>query len=139
MRGSLEQARARATDAMAGDWPPALRREDHWDWVGVRDLVAVVLLALAERDLVPVDQVADEDVLAVLDQGADAVRELADVSAATAPATAATWTWLTQEWPRTGSASGQYEGMLRSIGTGSTAPAVTVLTPWAARAVAAGR
>ncbi|MFB7747433.1 hypothetical protein [Streptomyces sp. NPDC056132] len=133
------QAAERAGQIAAADVPPALRSADHWDWVAIRGVLAVVLQALAVQTA-PGD-VPLRDVLEVLERGPAHVRRIVEpvARAATESAAADTWRWLTRTWPRPSAGPhdlrAQYGGMSRGIGAGHTGAAVDTVTPWAARAV----
>ncbi|MFE9413933.1 hypothetical protein ACFYN0_34885 [Streptomyces sp. NPDC006704] len=151
---SWSQALERAATIAAADTPSALRRLDHWDYVAIRGVVAVVLQAVAEQTHVPPAAVPLRDVQRHLEQGPGHVRVLAEsvvgaelahatdaVPAATAGDVSArgTWCWLTRTWPQPPGAPSahrvQYDGMTRGIGAGHPGAAVDTVLEWAARAV----
>ena len=159
---SWQSTLARAEEIAAAGFMPALRSDRHWDWVGVRGVLAVVLQALAEQTGRTPEEVPLAELLEHCEQGAGHIRDLAAVlvgeqlahsldadttaqtPAAGAPLTA-TWLWLTRLWPpAVPDAPGglppmghrQYGGMTRGIGRGHPGAAVDVLPDWVAHAVA---
>ena len=157
------QALARAGQITASIQPPALCTERHWDFVGIRGVLAVVLQALAyQTDRSPQD-VPGEALLWHCEQGAGHVRDLvvplvggqlahsidadpeAGVPAAGDPPVA-TWLWLTRLWPPPvpddvdglpPMRARRHDGMFRGIARGHPGAAVDLLTGWAADAVRA--
>ncbi len=138
-----EQAYARAGELAALDQPVV---DDSWDCTGVRGILAIALTSLSESAK---DPVQTGDLLSHLEAGPAAVRRLAavllgdDLAHATDidPATVdmndpvvGAWVWLTRSWP----ADGPWDGMSRGVARGLTAPALDILTGWAARAALTG-
>ena len=68
---------ARARLIAAAGYPPALRSDRHWDWVGVRGVLAIVLQARAVRTGRTPDEVPLAELLEHCEQGAGHIRELA--------------------------------------------------------------
>ncbi|MGW2866335.1 hypothetical protein [Streptomyces sp. NPDC001205] len=143
---SWHEALERADAVAAADMTAALRRPDHWDWVAVRGLVAIVLQALAEDGRTDPGAVPLRAVLEHLNRGPAHVRALAVRVVGLDPAAppsdesaASTWQWLTRTWPRPSEGPqglrAQYGGMTRGIGAGHAGAAVDTALPWAARAV----
>ncbi|MFF7098281.1 hypothetical protein ACFY9A_38785 [Streptomyces rubradiris] len=127
--------------------------ETNWDYVAVRDVIAVVLYAVGERTGLRPQDVPLGAVLWHLKGGSQQVRTLTEDllgptesawgagpadRAACGDSVAATWRWLTRYWPASswGGPASAWDGMSRSIGRGNPAPAVEVVTGWASRAVA---
>ena len=163
--GGWSQALTRAGQIAATLQPPALCTERHWDYVGIRGVLAIVLQALAERTGRSPEEVPLEELLEHCEQGAGHVRDLAatlvgeqlahSVDAdpdAGLPATSdppiATWLWLTRLWPPPvpDDVDGlpplrarRFEGMIRGIARGHPGAAVDLLSGWAADAAAAAR
>jgi hypothetical protein len=158
-----QQALTRAGRIVATIQQPALCTENHWDYVGIRGILAVVLQALAEQTGRDIDEVPLEDVLQHSERGADHVRDLAVPlvgerlahSLDTAPEVAvpaagdpplATWLWLTRLWPPVppDDVDGLppykprlHDGMIRGIARNHPGAALDLLTGWAADAVEA--
>jgi len=158
-----DQALARAGQITASLQPPALCTERHWDFVGIRGVLAVVLQSLAHQtDRSPRD-VPLEALLWHCEQGGGHVRDLvvplvggqlahsidadpeAGVPAAGDPPVA-TWLWLTRLWPPPvpddvdglpPQHARRHDGMIRGIARGHPGAAVDLLTGWAADAVRA--
>ncbi|MFE0056084.1 hypothetical protein [Streptomyces sp. NPDC059003] len=156
-----DQALERAAHIAAADHPPSLRTEQHWDYVAIRGLLAVVLHALAEHTgsspaTVPLDALQEH-----CEQGPEHLRALAVPLVGerlahgldTDPATVATagdsmvitWLWLTRTWPRQPSdqwptpTATQYNGMTRALGHGHPGAAIDILPCRAADAVNGAR
>lgn len=158
-----ERALIRAGRITAVDQPPALCTDLHWDYVGIRGVLAVVLQALAQQTGRSPDDVPLQDLWQHCDHGADHVRELAAAlfgdlaySLDTAPDApvptaedppVATWLWLTRLWPPAppddvdglppARPPQRWDGMTRGIARGNPGAAVDLLPISAADAAAA--
>ncbi|MFD7868494.1 hypothetical protein [Streptomyces sp. NPDC059783] len=154
--GALERAGRIAT---AGQ-PSALCTETHWDYVGVRGILAIVLWSLADDGRLDVEGIPLREVLDHCERGPAHVRALAaavvgeelanglDADPHAAAPTAGdspvtTWLWLTRRWPptvpdgRPRDQSRRWDGMSRGIARDDPGAAVDILTGWAAGAAAA--
>ncbi|MFD3932641.1 hypothetical protein [Streptomyces sp. NPDC058614] len=154
---------ARAGQIAAAAQPAGLCTDRHWDFVGIRGVLAVVLQALADRTGRDPEDVLLEELLEHCEQGAGHVRTLAvalvgeqlahsvdtDPEAgvpAAGDSPVATWLWLTRLWPPPvpDDVDGlpplrarRHDGMIRGIARGHPGAAVDLLPGWAADAVAA--
>jgi hypothetical protein len=160
-----EQALTRAGGIVATIQPPALCTEAHWDLVGIRGILAIVLQTLAEQTGCGVGEVPLEEVLQHCERGAEHIRDLvvplvgehlahsrdtapdAGVPAAGDPPVA-TWLWLTRFWPPVppDDVDGlppykprRYDGMIRGIAPNHPGTALDLLTGWAADAADSAR
>jgi hypothetical protein len=146
----------RAGQIAAAGQPPALRTELHWDFVGIRGVLAVVLQALALRTGRSPQDVPLQELVERCGQGAGHVRDLAAVLVgeqlahsvnadpeARVPAAGdpplATWLWLTRLWPLPDDVDGlppararRHGGMIRGIAPRNPGAAVDLLSGWAA-------
>ncbi|KUO04571.1 hypothetical protein [Streptomyces caeruleatus] len=159
-----EQALARAGLIAAADQPPALCTEAHWDYVGIRGVLAVVLQALAQQTGRTPEDVPLEVLQRHCERGPGHVRDLAVVlvgdslaysldtdPAAPVPAAGdparATWLWLTRLWPPEppddvdglppSRPRPRWDGMPRGIARGNPGAAVDLLPLSAADAATA--
>lgn len=161
--GGWERALARAGRIAAAGRPPALCTDRHWDHVGIRGILAVVLQVLADQKARSVDEVPLQEVRDGCEQGAVHVRDLAVLlvgeelarSLDTDPTVSvpagrehpvAMWLWLTRLWPPAVPddidgvppyRAQRWDGMTRGIARNHPGAAVDLLTAWAADAAMA--
>lgn len=162
--GGWEQALVCAGRIAAAAQPPALCTERHWDYVGIRGVLAIALQALAQQTGCGPEDVPLEELRRHCQQGPGHVRVLAaslvgeDLAYsldtdpdASVPAPGdppvATWLWLTRLWPPAPphdidglpphSSRQRWDGMLRGVARNDPRAAVDLLDSWAADAVAA--
>ncbi|MFE5669105.1 hypothetical protein ACFQ7W_34940 [Streptomyces niveus] len=161
--GGWQRALTRAGQIAAVDHPSALRTDQHWDWVAIRGILAVVLQALATQTSRAPEDVSLDELAEHCSQGGGHIRALAvplvgeelaygldTAPAAPVPAVGAplvdTWLWLTRLWPPDVPddvdglpplRSRQYGDLTRSTGRGSPVAAVDAVPDWAARAAVA--
>ncbi|MDF3142146.1 MULTISPECIES: hypothetical protein [unclassified Streptomyces] len=159
-----EQALARAGRIGAAGQPPALCTELHWDYVGIRGVLAVVLQALAQQTGRAPENVPLEELQQHCERGPGHIRDLAvtlvgedlaysldtrpeaPVPAAGDPP-GAMWLWLTRLWPPEppddvddlppSRPRPRWDGMSRGIARGNPGAAVDLLALAAADAAAA--
>ncbi|MFF3277434.1 hypothetical protein ACFYWU_41940 [Streptomyces chrestomyceticus] len=130
--------------------------EENWDFVAIRDIVAMVLYALHARDGRPVPQVPWDAVLWHLGSDGRVVTLVEGALPHLAPGSLAVpaderiaerWQWLNKTWdpqaplrPQLQGVDGtgpRWDGLSRGIGRALPDPAVEVCTSWAAIAVEA--
>ncbi|MGW2112673.1 hypothetical protein [Streptomyces sp. NPDC001948] len=158
------QALARAGQITAVLQPPAACTDRHWDYVGIRGVLAIVLQALAAQSGRAPGDVPLADLVEHCARGADHARDLAVVVVgehlahsldsapdAAVPATTdpplATWLWLTRLWPPSvpddidglppARAAQPWGGMARGIARRNPGAAIDLLCGWAAESAAA--